>query len=74
MFCFFIQLDNAIPLFQDKRDDLKDMKGDPKAKGNTDAIMEDIKGLREDIQPGYAMQFRQVSEDIRAIKERLGMS
>jgi hypothetical protein len=34
---------------------------------------EEIKGLREDIQPGYGMTFRQVQADIRAIKERLGM-
>ncbi|HSD57111.1 MAG TPA: acylphosphatase [Methanotrichaceae archaeon] len=40
----------------------------------TPQILDEIKGLREDIQPGFAMQFRQVQEDIRAIKERLGMS
>ena len=46
----------------------------PLMKANTDAIplvLEEIKGLREDIQPGYN---RQVQKDIRAIKERLGMS
>lgn len=44
---------------------------------NTDIIPqihEEIKDKREDIQPGYAMQFRLVQADIRAIKERLGMS
>ena len=43
---------------------------------NTDAIphvLEEIKGMREDIQPGYGMHFRQVQSDVRAIKERLGM-
>jgi hydrogenase maturation factor HypF (carbamoyltransferase family) len=40
----------------------------------TPQILEEIKGLREDLQPGFAVQFRQVQEDIRAIKERLGMS
>jgi acylphosphatase len=43
---------------------------------NTDAIpqvLEEVKGLREDIQPGYAMNFRQVQADVRAIKDRLGM-
>jgi acylphosphatase len=40
-------------------------------RGSTETTLEEIKGLREDIQPGYA---RQVREDIRAIKERLGMS
>lgn len=42
-------------------------------KANTDTIKEDIKGLREDVQPGYATNFRQVQADLRAIKERLGM-
>jgi len=35
--------------------------------------LEEIKGMREDIQPGYASNFRQMQSDIRAIKERLGM-
>jgi hypothetical protein len=33
----------------------------------------EIKGLRDDIQPGYANNLRQVQADVRAIKERLGM-
>jgi hypothetical protein len=33
----------------------------------------EIKGMREDIQPGYGMNLRQVQSDIRSIKERLGM-
>jgi hypothetical protein len=33
-------------------------------------VTEEIKGMREDIQPGYA---RQMQADVRAIKERLGM-
>jgi len=53
------------------------MKGDIKAvRKNTDTVpqvIEEIKGMREDIQPGYAAQFRQVQSDVRAIKERLGM-
>ena len=97
--CTAIQLNKAIPLLLDMRDDLKEMKGDmKKMKGdmkemkgdmkemkgdmkvvrkNTDIIPqihEEIKGMREDIQPGYAAQFRLVQADIRAIKERLGMS
>jgi acylphosphatase len=47
-----------------------------KIQDNTDVtpqILEEIKGLREDIQPGFAIQFRQMQADIRAIKERLGM-
>jgi hypothetical protein len=48
----------------------------PQIAGNTKSvpqILEEIKGLREDIQPGFAVQFRQMQVDIRAIKERLGM-
>ncbi|VVB62564.1 Acylphosphatase [uncultured archaeon] len=36
-------------------------------------MRDDIKGLREDIQPGLAVQLGQVQADIRAIKSRLGM-
>jgi hydrogenase maturation factor HypF (carbamoyltransferase family) len=36
-------------------------------------MRDDIKGLREDIQPGFAVQFSQMQTDIRAIKARLGM-
>jgi acylphosphatase len=77
MLCSFVQLDKAIPLLLDMRDDLREMKGDMKAvRKNTDTIpqvLEEIKGMREDIQPGYEMTLRQVQSDIRAIKERLGM-
>jgi hydrogenase maturation factor HypF (carbamoyltransferase family) len=84
MLCSFVQLDKAIPLLLDMSDDLKavrktsDMTLDEiKAmRKNTDAVpqvLEEIKGMREDIQPGYGMNFRQVQSDVRAIKERLGM-
>jgi hypothetical protein len=45
-------------------------------KANTDAtphVLEEIKGLREDVQPGFATQFRQMQVDVTSIKERLGM-
>lgn len=67
MFCTFVQLDKAIPLLLDMRDDLKAVRK------TGDATLDEIKGLREDIQPGYGMHFRQMQTDIRAIKERLGM-
>jgi acylphosphatase len=94
--CSAQQLNKAIPLLLDMRNDLKEMKGDikavrktgdetlseikavrkntdaiPRLEANTNLVLEEIKGLREDIQPGYA---KQMQTDIRAIKERLGMS
>ncbi len=44
----------------------------PQMANNTEKILEEVKGLRED-QPEYAMQFRQLQADVRAIKEHLGM-
>jgi acylphosphatase len=91
MLCSFVQLDKAIPLLLDIRDDMKEMKGDIKAvRKNTDIIpqisedikavrktgdetLSEIKGLRDDIQPGYSTRFSQMQADVRAIKERLGM-
>ena len=83
-FCSTVQLNKAIPVLLDMRDDLKEMKGDIKAaRKNTDMIpqisedikemKEDLKGLRDDIQPGYGTSFRQVQSDVRAIKQQLGM-
>ncbi|MBN1324157.1 MAG: acylphosphatase [Methanotrichaceae archaeon] len=40
----------------------------------TPQILEEVKGIREEIQPGFALQLRCVKEDIIAIKERLGLS
>jgi hypothetical protein len=52
MFCSFVQLDKAIPLLLDMRDDLKEMKGDMKAvRKITEATLEETKGMREDIRP-----------------------
>ena len=84
-FCATVQLNKAIPLLLDMRDDLKAVRRNtdvipqvktntdaiPQVKTNTDVIIEEIKGLRDDIQPGYS---RQMQADVRAIKERLGMS
>jgi acylphosphatase len=51
MFFSFVQLDKAIPLLLDMRDDLKEMKGDIEAvRKNTDMIpqmSEDIKAVRK---------------------------
>ena len=88
MLCSFVQLDKAIPLLLDIRDDMKEMKGDMKEmKGDikemkcdikavrktTDSTLEEITGLREDIQPGYAMTVRKMQSDIIAIKDQIGM-
>jgi len=54
-------------IIPETRDDLK------AAEKNKEATLDEIKGLREDIQPGYAMNFRQIQTDVRAIKDRLGM-
>jgi acylphosphatase len=62
-FCATVQLNKAIPALLEIRDNTK----------ATPQILEEVKGLREDIQPGYATNFRQMQSDIRAIKERLGM-
>jgi acylphosphatase len=86
-FCSTVQLNKAIPVLLDMRDDLRAVRKntdiipqiseDIKAvRKNTDTIpqvLEEIKGMREDIQPGYGMHFRQVQSDVQAIKERLGM-
>jgi acylphosphatase len=65
--CSAIQLNKAIPLLLDMRNDLKAVRK------TSDMTLDEIKGMREDIQPGYAMTLRQVQSEIRAIKERLGM-
>ncbi|MFZ2471451.1 MAG: acylphosphatase [Methanothrix sp.] len=77
MLCTFVQLDKAIPLLlkiQDNTAVTPQILNEIKAvRKTTDATFEEIKGLREDIQPGYGMTLRQVQADVRAIKERLGM-
>jgi hydrogenase maturation factor HypF (carbamoyltransferase family) len=67
------QMNKAIPILLavEKNTDMI-----PQIAKNTDTIPqihEEIKGLRDDIQLGLAIQFRQVQADIRAIKDRLGM-
>ena len=57
--CTAFQLNKAIPLLLDMRDDLKEMKGDMKeikgdvkaVRKSTEATLEETKGLREDIRP-----------------------
>ena len=77
MLCSFVQLDKAIPLLlkiQENTAVIPRISEDIKAVRKTgDATLDEIRGMREDIQPGYGMHFRQVQSDVRAIKERLGM-
>jgi acylphosphatase len=48
MLCSFVQLDKAIPLLLDMRDDLKEMKGDIKEmKGDIKEMKGDIKAVRK---------------------------
>lgn len=59
------------------KDDLKAVKKNtdlipPMAK-NTEKILEEVKGLREEIQPGLGEQLRQMQADIRSLKDRAGM-
>ena len=61
--CSALQLNKAIPVLLGIRDNTR----------AAPQILEEIKGMREDIQPGYATHFRQVQSDVKAIKERLGM-
>jgi len=62
--CSALQLNKTIPVLLGIRDNTKAVP----------QIQEEIKGMREDIQPGYANHFRQMQADVKAIKERLGMS
>jgi len=75
--CSAIQLNKAIPVLLDIRDNTRNTLDETKAvRKNTDTIpqiLEEIKGMREDIQPGYGMSLKQVQADIKAIKEQLGM-
>ena len=76
------QINKAVPILLEIKDnvkeiksDVKEIKGDVKTvKANTGTIIDEVRGLREDIQPGFATQFQRVQADVRAIKERLGMS
>jgi hypothetical protein len=76
MLCSSVQLDKAIPLLLYMRDDLKAVRkttdltlAETKSvRKNTEAIpqvLDEIKGLREDIPQGYATNFRRVQANVR---------
>jgi hypothetical protein len=50
----------------------KDMHPDLGSK--QDKTTEEIKGLREDVQPELIVQIQHVQSDVQAIKDRLGMT
>lgn len=79
--CSAIQLNKAIPVLLDMRNDLKAVRKNSDltldeikaVRKTTEMTMDEIRGMREEIQPGYGMNLRRVQSDIRARKERLGM-
>ncbi len=73
------QMNKAIPILQAIKDNTdvipqiaKNTELIPQMAYNTEKILEEVKGLRED-QPEFALQFRQLQADVKAIKEHLGM-
>ncbi len=51
----------------------KNTKLIPQMAKNTEKILEEVRGIREEIQPGLGEQLRQMQSDIRALKDRAGM-
>jgi acylphosphatase len=66
-----VQMNKAIPLLLEIK---KNTDVIQQVAANTGSILDEARGLREDIQPGFAVQFRQIQADVKAIKERLGMT
>lgn len=65
------QINKAIPILKSVEKNTNSILENTKC---TPQILDEIKGLREDIQPGFASRFQQVQADVKAIKARLGMS
>jgi acylphosphatase len=64
------QMNKAIPILQAIKDNTDLI---PQMARNTEKILEEVKGLREEIQPSLGEQLRQMQADIRALKDRAGM-
>ncbi|MFB3765656.1 MAG: acylphosphatase [Methanotrichaceae archaeon] len=68
---------DILPDIKKNTDILPDIKANTYAiKVNTDAIphiLEEIRGMKEELQPGFSIQIQQMQKDIESIKERLGM-
>jgi acylphosphatase len=68
-----LQMLKAIPTILDISNGITDIKKDTvDIKNNTKYTLEEIRGLRQD-QPSFAMQLRQLQQDIEAIKAQLKM-
>ncbi|OPY52539.1 MAG: Acylphosphatase [Methanosaeta sp. PtaU1.Bin112] len=69
MLCSFVQLDKAIPLLLDMRDDLKEMKGDIKEmKGDIKEMKGDIKEMKGDIKEMKG-DIKEMKGDIKAVRK-----
>jgi len=64
------QMNKAIPILQAIKDNT-DLN--LQMAKNTEKILEEVKGLREEVQPGLGEQLMQMQADIRALKDRAGM-
>jgi len=68
MFCSFVQLDKAIPLLLDIRNDTKEMKGDIKEmKGDMKEMKGDIKEMKGDMKEMKG-DIKEIKSDIKEIK------
>jgi acylphosphatase len=65
-----LQMLKAIPTILRIEESVKPI---PQMAKNTEKIFEEVKGLREEVQPGLGEQLRQMQADIRALKDRTGM-
>jgi hypothetical protein len=74
-FCTTVQLDKAIPVLLDIRDDLKAVRNDTSSliKGQNDT-MEEIRDLREDLtRRDSGERLVRMEKDIRTIKSKLSI-
>lgn len=75
LYCYRSTLIDALKAVRKNTDIIPEIRDDLKAVCKTsDMALTEIKGLREDVQPGFAMQIQQIQADVRAIKKRLGMA
>lgn len=70
------QMNKAVPILQAIKDNTDKIKDNtdmiPSMAKNTEQILEEVRGIRED-QPSFALQLKQLQQDVQAIKAQLGM-